>query len=143
MVRVDGSLFIGAVNHVAERLRNLEKRDRAPRDTCLIAHAMNFIDVAGAEFLTQEAARLRSDGRRLYLFRLKPKVMAFLERGGYLDEIGRDAVFESKSTGLASVVSRIDPSHCENCTARVFVECPGPAKTTEAACCKRRTAPAP
>jgi len=134
MVRVDGSLFFGAVNHVAERLRKMEKRDRVSRDTCLIAHGMNFIDVAGAEFLAREAVRLRSEGRRLYLFRLKPAAKAFLDRGGYLDEIGRDAVFESKSVGLARVVSLIDPAHCECCTARVFVECPcsAPGKAVEA-----------
>ena len=129
MIRVDGSLFFGAVNHVAERLRRMERHDRTPRDTCLIAHGMNFIDVAGAEFLVQEAARLRSEGRRLYLFRLKPAAIAFLERGGYLDEIGRDAIFESKSAGLAQVVSRIDAAHCEDCMARVFVECPQPEGT--------------
>ncbi len=95
---------------------------------------MNFIEVAGAEFLVREAVRLRSEGRRLYLFRLKPAAKAFLDRGGYLDEIGRDAVFESKSVGLARVVSLIDPAHCECCTAMVFVECPcsAPGKAVEA-----------
>ncbi|MCG6967618.1 MAG: SulP family inorganic anion transporter [Chromatiaceae bacterium] len=132
MVRVDGSLFFGAVNHVAERLRSMERRDRVPRDLALIAHGMNFIDVAGAEFLVQEAARLRRSGRRLYLFRLKPAARAFLERGGYLDEIGRDMVFESKSAGLAAVVAQIDSANCETCTARVFVECPAPGEPVEA-----------
>ncbi|MET0051945.1 MAG: SulP family inorganic anion transporter [Candidatus Thiodiazotropha sp.] len=124
MVRVDGSLFFGAVSHVAERLRNMEKKDRTPRHLAIIGSSMNFIDVAGAELLVQESHRLRREGRELYLFRIKPGVRSFLERGGYLDEIGADHVFESKGTGLKTVVGRMDESRCARCTARVFAECP-------------------
>ena len=123
MVRVDGSLFFGAVSHVGERLRQMEKRDRTPRDTALIAHGVNFIDVAGAEFLVQEARRLRRVGRRLYLFRAKPAVLEFLERGGYLDEIGRDAIFASKSAGISAVLHHMDSTKCAQCSARIFAEC--------------------
>jgi SulP family sulfate permease len=123
MVRIDGSLFFGAVSHVAERLREMERSDPEPGDLALIGTGMNFIDVAGAELLVQEAQRLRRDGRRLYLFRIKPAVMEFLERGGYLDDIGRDNLFESKSAGVAAAVARMEPNHCGGCSARVFTEC--------------------
>jgi SulP family sulfate permease len=126
MVRIDGSLFFGAVSHVAERLRDMEAGDAVPRDLAVICSGINFIDVAGAEFLTQEANRLRKDGRRLYLFRVKPAVMAFLECGAYLDEIGRENVFETKHGGVAAAVARMDPARCAGCTARIFAECPRP-----------------
>ena len=125
MIQLDGSLFFGAVSHVAERLRHLERRDKAPRDVALIAHGVNFIDVAGAEFLVQESARLRRQGRRLYLFRVKPKVLAFLRRGGYLEELGTGSIHESKSAGIAAAVQNLDPQHCRTCSAQVFLECPG------------------
>ncbi len=137
MVRVDGSLFFGAVSHVAERLRNLEKKDRTPRNLALIGSSMNFIDVAGAEMLVQEAQRLKRDGRQLYLFRIKPGVYKFLKRGGYLEEIGEENVFESKGTGLKIVVKQMDEARCATCTARVFAECPGSEETAGA------TAPQP
>lgn len=124
MVRIDGSLFFGAVSHVAEQLRGMENRDGDIRSVALIAHGVNFIDVAGAEFLVQEAQRLRQEGERLYLFRVKPQVRNFLERGGYLDEIGRDSVFTSKSSGIAAAVARVDPERCTGCKTRVFLECP-------------------
>jgi SulP family sulfate permease len=126
MVRIDGSLFFGAVSHVTERLRDMERKDRVRRNLALIGSSMNLIDVAGAELLVQEAQRLRKDGRSLYLFRIKPGVKQFLERGGYLDEIGRDNVFESKGTGLAAVTERLDHEKCRTCTARLFNECPAP-----------------
>ena len=124
MVRVDGSLFFGAVSHVAERLREMELDDPVPRDLALIGSGMNFIDVAGAELLVQEAQRLRKKGRRLYLFRIKPAVRDFLQRGGYLDEIGPDCVYDSKEAGVAAAVANIRPGLCLACEARVFEECP-------------------
>jgi len=124
MVRIDGSLFFGAVSHVSERLREMEHKDRVRRNLALIGNSINLIDVAGAELLVQEAQRLRKDGRTLYLFRIKRGVMQFLERGGYLDEIGRENVFESKGAGLAAVVEKLDVEKCRTCTARVFNECP-------------------
>ncbi len=133
MVRIDGSLFFGAVSHVAERLRNMEKKDRTPRNLAIIGSSMNFIDVAGAELLVQEAQRLQREGRRLYLFRIKPGVRSFLERGGYLEEIGAAHVFESKGTGLKTVVEDMDRDRCSTCTARVFAECPAAASSVEVA----------
>ena len=124
MVQLDGSLFFGAVSHVTERLRRLERRDTTPSDLALIAHGVNFIDVAGAEFLVQESARLRRQGRRLYLFSVKPKVLAFLRRGVYLDELGADSIHESKSAGIAAALRHIDPQRCRGCSAQVFLECP-------------------
>ncbi len=124
MVRIDGSLFFGAVSHVAERLREMERKDREPRHLVLIGSSMNFIDVAGAELLVQEARRLRMEGRRLYLFRIKPGIRSFLERGGYMAEIGEDCIFDSKGTGLAAVISTLNYSRCETCTAHIFSECP-------------------
>jgi sulfate permease, SulP family len=124
MVRVDGSLFFGAVSHVAERLREMENKDREPRKLVILGSSMNLIDVAGAELLVQEAKRLKKDGRKLYLFNIKQGIRSFLERGGYLADIGEDCVFESKSTGLPSVVSNLDHTRCERCTARIFNECP-------------------
>lgn len=124
MVRVDGSLFFGAVSHVAERLREMENKDREPRKLVILGSSMNLIDVAGAELLVQEAKRLHKDGRKLYLFNIKQGIRSFLERGGYLADIGEDCVFESKSTGLPAVVAELDHTRCERCTARIFNECP-------------------
>lgn len=127
LVRVDGSLFFGAVSNISERIRKMERRDRVPRSTALIMHGVNFIDVAGAEFLEQEAERKRREGAHLYLLRVKPGVRNFLERGGYLEKIGRDNLFVSRSAGIASAVAAMPADHCSRCTARIFNECPAKA----------------
>ncbi len=40
-------------------------------------------------------------GSTLYLCRMRPEVVALLERGGYLDVIGRDRVFATKDQAIA------------------------------------------
>ncbi|MET0682691.1 MAG: SulP family inorganic anion transporter [Casimicrobiaceae bacterium] len=123
MLRVDGSLFFGAVEHVRDELH--EARERAPdqRHILLIGSGINFIDVAGAELLVQEARLVRESGGTLYLCNLKPAVRTVLERGGFLDLIGRDCVFATKDDAIRAIYVRLDSSRCRTCDARIFGEC--------------------
>ena len=54
-----------------------------------------------------------------------------LRRGGYLREIGEDAVFHAKEHAIAGMFAQLDRSVCARCTARIFRECatlPPPAR---------------
>ena len=123
LVRVDGSLFFGAVDHVHEALRRVRAAAPARAHLLLIGSGINFVDVAGAELLVREAQAQRDRGGALYLCNLKPGVTTMLERGGYLDRLGRDHVFATKSAAVQAIYSRLDSSICRTCTARIFVEC--------------------
>jgi len=129
LARLDGSLFFGAVSHVAETLAKMEERHPGQRHLVISATGINFIDVAGAEFLAEEANRRRAMGGGLYLIRLKPGVCEPLNRGGYIDAIGRENLFAHKAEAITAVAARLDPDICRTCTARIFHECedkPGP-----------------
>ena len=89
----------------------------------LIGSGINFVDVAGAELLVREAQAQRDRGGALYLCNLKPGVTTMLERGGYLDRLGRDHVFATKSAAVQAIYSRLDSAICRTCPARIFVEC--------------------
>lgn len=123
LLRIDGSLFYGAVGFVTEHLRALEQCQPEQRNLAIIASGINFIDVAGAELLAQEAERRREHGGRLYLFRAKEQVRDFLVRGGYMDEIGVGSVIGSKAEGLTTAVAGLNQSICRGCSRRVFQEC--------------------
>jgi sulfate permease, SulP family len=125
LARLDGSLFFGAVSHVAESLAHWEKRNPGQKHLAISATGVNFIDVAGAEFLADEAVRRRGTGGGLYLIRLKPGVCEPLNRGGYIDAIGRENLFAGKTETIATVVPKLDPDICRTCTARIFRECAG------------------
>lgn len=122
-LRVDGSLFFGAVDHVRDELH--EARMSAPerRHLLLIGSGINFIDAAGADLLAQEAKLSREAGGTLYLCNLKPAVREVLKRGGYIDAIGRDCIFATKDEAIRTIYARLDAGRCRTCEARIFAEC--------------------
>ena len=123
LARLDGSLFFGAVNHVAEQLRAMEEQQPIQKHIAISLTGVNFLDVAGAELLAQEAKRRRQQGGGLYLIRPKPGVCKPLHDGGYIDDIGEENVFGGKTVAISAVVPRLDPAICRSCTARIFLEC--------------------
>ena len=89
----------------------------------LVGSGVNFIDVAGCELLVQAARFLRDSGGTLYLCNLKPGVYEALERGGFLDEFGRDRVWATKAEAIRAIYRRLDVPVCAVCTVRIFTEC--------------------
>ncbi len=130
IVRIDGSLYFGAVDHVAEMLHTLAERYPKQKHLLIIGNAINFIDVAGAELLVHEAKRRRDIGGGLYLVKIKEDVCSILRRGGFASTIGDGNIFQSKSDAIASIFGKLDRDVCQGCDKRIFKECAsiGPAK---------------
>ncbi len=122
-VRIDGALFFGAVSYVAGRLRMMSKHSPGQRHLVLFARTLSFVDVAGAEMLANEARERRRMGGALWIHRLRDDIRETLERGGYLDEIGRSSLYESKQQLITDVFQRLDRGICVRCDKRVFREC--------------------
>ena len=123
IARIDGSLFFGAINHVQESLSALTQQQPAQKHLVLVASGINFVDIAGAEFLAAEARRRRRAGGGLYFIRVKEQVRAVLGRGNYIRDIGPERFFESKGEAIARVYGRLDPEICRQCRSRIFREC--------------------
>ncbi len=119
IVRIDGSLFFGAVNHVIRVLQSIKQKH-----LLIVSSGINFIDVAGAEMLAQEAKRRRSLQGNMYLTKVKMRAHDMFERGGYLHEIKAENIFNSKDVAIHSILSQLDQEVCAQCTARIFLECP-------------------
>ena len=123
MVRIHGSIFFGAVSHVQNELKKIDARNPDQKHVLLIARGMNFVDVAGAEMLAQEAARRKRIGGGLYFYRLQDKVRELFARGDYLEEIGEDHLFPTKSHPIDSIYPKLDSDICRGCEARIFPQC--------------------
>ncbi len=123
LIRVDGSLFFGAVDHVQQALQRI--RDRVPlqRHVVIIGGGINFLDVAGAEMLVQEAEAQRRISGGLYIAKAKGEVCRMLLRGGYIERFQDDHVFPSKAVAIATLVPRLDDATCAVCRTRIFREC--------------------
>ena len=123
IIRIDGPLFFGAVNHVSEYLYNIDKNQMRKRNVLLLGCGINFIDVAGAELLAQEARRRRGQRGGLYLCELQHQAFEVLERGGYLDIIGKEHIFTTQKEALAKIIPEADEMVCRNCKHHIFKEC--------------------
>jgi SulP family sulfate permease len=80
IIRIDGSLFFGAVSHVAEYLYAIDKSSARKSHVLIVAYGINFIDLAGAEMLVHESERRRKLRGELYLCGLKQQPGSVLER---------------------------------------------------------------
>ena len=133
IVRVDGSLFFGAVDHVQEKLHHFRLRNPRQKHLLMIGNGINFIDISGAELLTQEAKRRRELDGGLYLSKIKDEVCTILKRGGFADQLGRENIFITKRDAIETIFRKLDPEICARCDKRIFLECqklPSPAGTT-------------
>lgn len=124
-VRIDGSLFFGATDHVREQLAAQDQAAPGQKHVAIVAHGINFIDAAGAHYLAEEATQRRARGGGLYLIRVKDTVQEQLTGSGALKDIGGVNLFDSKTEAISSIYRRLDPEICRQCQQRIFHECHG------------------
>lgn len=125
IVRIEGSLYFGAISHISESLYDLAQQNPGQKHLLLMSKSINFVDVAGAEFLAEEARRRRRCGGRLWFYSVRQSAAEVLQGPAYIAEFGRDAFFTTKHGALAHVFTQLDRSICATCRARVFEECQG------------------
>jgi len=123
MLRIDGALFFGSVEHIRDEIEAARAHCPGARHVLLIGTGINLIDTAGAELLANLASQFREAGIAMYLCKMRPEALALLERGGYLDTIGRDHVFTTKDRALATIYTKLEAATCARCDARIFNEC--------------------
>jgi SulP family sulfate permease len=125
IIRIDGSLYFGAVDHIQEQFHELTERYPEQKHLLVIGNGINFIDIAGAELLVQEARRRRDIGGGLYLVKMKEEAIRILNRGGFADAIGRENIFATKYEAIETVYRKLDRDICARCENHIFLECKG------------------
>jgi len=124
MVRIDGSLFFGAISHVKDTLATYSQQNPGQKNLLVLAQGINFVDLAGAEFLEVEAKVRQKNGGKLFLYRVKEGVSRELNKDHVIDVIGRENVFFSKGQAISTIFDKhMDKSICARCDKRIFDEC--------------------
>ncbi|MDX8385589.1 MAG: SulP family inorganic anion transporter [Gallionella sp.] len=123
IVRLNGSIFFGAVDYVRSGLMQIDANNPQQKTVMIVASGINFVDVAGAEMLAQEARRRRKLGGALYFYRCKDSIYKFLRKSDKLNDIGAAGFFPVMSTWIKPIYATLDPEICRNCKARIFSEC--------------------
>ncbi len=122
-IRIDGSLFFGATSHIREALAAQDQAKPAQKHVAVVAHGINFVDLAGSHYLAEEAERRRSLGGGLYFIRIKDTVQEQMAESGALKSIGGANLFDSKTEAIEEIFRRLDPAVCRTCPAHIFREC--------------------
>ena len=123
IIRIDGSLYFGAVNHVRSGLHELLEATPGQKNLLVVGSGINFIDMAGAELLTHLAQERRAIGGALYFYGMKEDICSHFKFLDYMLEIGLDNIFVSKNEAIAEIFTHLDFSICQSCKARIFLEC--------------------
>jgi len=123
ILRIEGSLFFGAVEHVQDELEAAQAARPAARHVLLVMSGVNFVDASGAAVLAHHATTLRAAGVTLYLCNVKPGVLEVIERSGQLDALALDRIFPTKDAALRTIYGALDAAVCAGCQARIFQEC--------------------
>lgn len=125
ILRVNGALYFGAASFVSQALHQIDEDNPQQKSVLITAGGLNYIDVAGAEVLAQEARRRRRLGGGLYFYRLNPTLHDFLRKGGYAKDIGEGAFFPVMTNVTGALYWTLDPDVCRHCKTRIFAECHG------------------
>ncbi|EIC21068.1 SulP family inorganic anion transporter [Thiorhodovibrio frisius] len=123
IIRIDGSLFFGSVPHVERAFDILRARFADQKHLAILADGMNFVDLQGAQAVSDEAERRQQGGGGLYLINVKPGLWETLDSAGCLDATGARNVFQSKEAGIRAIYQKLDRSICATCEKRIFLEC--------------------
>jgi len=126
-IRIDGSLFFGAIAHTQQQLRLLTA-DNETSIVVVIGKGINFIDVSGAQMLVQEINRIEQQGGQLIFSSFKDQVIDELDKQGYLKKIGRQRFYSSPQPAIRWAINQLNPQHCQHCSTRIFHDCPSVPK---------------
>ncbi len=121
ILRIEGELYFGAVNHVAEYFHYLAESRAEQKHLLLMSRSMNFIDVAGVELLAAEARRRRAVGGGIYFHGLRTAAKKTLSLPDFAKEF--TGTFNSKHEAISGCFSLLDREVCRKCKARIFMEC--------------------
>lgn len=122
ILRIDMSIYFGSITHIQNRLHQLIEQENI-KHILIIGTGVNFIDLSGAEALVSDSNRLKAQGGGLYFAELKGSVYEFISKNCFVAKVGNRQFFDSKKDAIKTIYTRLDPSICETCTARVFSEC--------------------
>jgi len=122
IIRIDGSIYFGALEVVSEFFNTLYEEGDV-KHVLVIARGINFIDLAGATWLTYEAKKWQKRGGGIYFSGLKIVSQKILTKGGFREQIGEDNFYPDKPRAISAIYKKLDKDICANCKVRIFNEC--------------------
>lgn len=122
IIRIDGSIYFGSIEIISNYFTKLyDVNDH--NHILIVSNGINFVDLAGAEWLTHEVQKWQSRGGGIYFTGLKLISQDVLLGGGFAQKIGMQNFYKDKQTAIATIYERLDNNICANCEVKAFSEC--------------------
>lgn len=118
IVRIDGSLYFGSIEKISNYFSKLYDENKI-QHVLIAADGINFIDLAAAEWLTNEIVKWQKNRGGIYIAGLKIVSQDILQNGGFIDKMGSDIFFKDKRTAIVEIHKKIDTP----CKVKAYDEC--------------------
>jgi len=118
ILRIDGSMYFGSIEKISDYLSNLYKQNKI-HHVLISADGINFIDLAAAEWLTNEIIKWQKTRGGIYIAGLKIVSQDVLIKGGFIDKIGRNILFKDKKSAITEIHKKMK----KPCLTKTFEEC--------------------
>jgi SulP family sulfate permease len=118
IVRIDGSLYFGSIEKISDYFSKLYDENDI-QYVLIAADGINFIDLAAAEWLTNEIIKWQKNRGGIYIAGLKIISQDVLKKGGFIDKIGHNIFFTDKKFAISEIHKLID----KPCKVKAFDEC--------------------
>lgn len=109
VIRMDGGLFFATSDALEDRVREIIHVSTDLTGIVLDCAGVNFIDSQGSAKMSDVVSLANDSGITLRLARLKPTVIATLERDGVLERIGADNIHGNVSTAVQAQLDESPP----------------------------------
>lgn len=125
ILRLDGPLFFGSVDHVESELRRFEALWPESCIKILVLKGLGKIDFSGANLLMDELAKARKAGGDYHFVVPFKETVDALERMKFFEVFDKANLHPNKSRAIQAATEQLDDDVCRACTIRAFVECAG------------------
>lgn len=121
VLRIDGSIYFGALENLSNYFSDLYQQHR--KFIIIDMLGVNFIDLAGSEWLTHEVGKFEKLGGKIIIVGCKLNSLDVLMSGGFYAKIGAENFIKTKTEAISKMYENMDKSICESCDIKAFYEC--------------------